>query len=94
MLHHGFVEIHPFIDENGRVARLLTNLDLMEKNYPPIVLKKEGGEKYYKALRSADAGNLEPFANFIANAVDESLSSYLSVYGGKMNWYTSKNLHQ
>jgi Fic family protein len=31
--HHRLVEIHPFIDGNGRVARLLTNLYLLKKGY-------------------------------------------------------------
>ncbi|MDD3042661.1 MAG: Fic family protein [Methanosarcinaceae archaeon] len=81
-LHHSFVEIHPFIDGNGRVARLLTNLYLISKSYPAIVLKKEDRQKYYRTLRTADSGNLEPFANFIAKAVDESLTLYLSIFGG------------
>lgn len=81
-LHHRFVEIHPFIDGNGRVARLLTNLYLIGRNYPVIVLKKEDRKKYYQYLQSADSGNLSPFSNFIAKAVDESLTVYLSVYGG------------
>jgi Fic family protein len=81
-LHHRFVEIHPFIDGNGRVARLLTNLYLIAGGYPPIVLKTEDRGKYYKVLRAADAGNLSSFANFIAKAVDESLTMYLSIYGG------------
>lgn len=81
-LHHRFVEIHPFIDGNGRVARLLTNLYLISWGYPPIVLKTEERGKYYKFLRAADAGNLSTFANFIAKAVDESLTLYLSIYGG------------
>jgi Fic family protein len=81
-LHHRFVEIHPFSDGNGRVARLLTNLYLIARDYPPVVLKKEYRGKYYKNLRAADAGNLGPFANFIAKAVDESLTLYLSISGG------------
>ncbi len=81
-LHHRFVEIHPFIDGNGRVARLLTNLYLIPLGYPPIVLKTEERGKYYQSLRAADAGNLRTFANFIAKAVDENLTIYLSIYGG------------
>lgn len=82
-LHHRFVEIHPFSDGNGRVARLLTNLHLIARDYPPVVLKKEERGKYYKSLRTADAGNLGPFANFIAKALDEDLTLYLSISGGK-----------
>lgn len=81
-LHHRFVEIHPFSDGNGRVARLLTNLYLIARDYPPVVLKKEDRGKYYKNLRAADAGNLGPFANFIAKAVDENLTLYISISGG------------
>ncbi|WP_440948298.1 Fic family protein [Methanosarcina sp. T3] len=82
-LHHRFVEIHPFSDGNGRVARLLTNLYLIARDYPPVVLKKEDRKKYYRSLRAADSGNLGPFANFIAKAVDENLTLYLSISGGK-----------
>jgi Fic family protein len=81
-LHHRFVEIHPFSDGNGRVARLLTNMYLIARDYPPVVLKKEDRGKYYKFLKAADAGSLGPFANFIAKAVDENLTLYLSISGG------------
>jgi len=80
-LHHRFVEIHPFIDGNGRTARLLSNLYLIRNGYPPVVLKKEDRGKYYAALRNADDGNLSPFANFIAKAVSTSLTHYLSIFG-------------
>ncbi|WP_340819364.1 Fic family protein [Methanolobus sp. WCC4] len=82
LLHHGFVEIHPFTDGNGRVARLLMNLYLISHGYTPVVLRKEDRKKYYAALRSADRGNLNPFAQFIAKAVDDSLTLYLSAAGG------------
>jgi Fic family protein len=93
-LHHGFVKIHPFIDGNGRVARLLTSLYLIAKGYPPIVLKKEERGKYYRFLRAADAGNLSPFANFIAKAVDESLTMYLSIFGGTDELLPLKELNK
>lgn len=81
-LHHGFVKIHPFIDGNGRVARLLTNLYLIAQGYPPIVLKIEDRGKYYRFLRAADAGNPDLFVNFIAKAVNDNLTMYLSIFGG------------
>jgi Fic family protein len=46
LLHVDFVKIHPFVDGNGRTARLLTNLELMKFGYPPIVIKKESRVNY------------------------------------------------
>lgn len=82
LFHHGFAKIHPFTDGNGRVSRLLTNLYLIAQGYPPIVLKIEDRLKYYRFLRAADAGNIGQFANFIAKAVNDNLTMYLSVFGG------------
>ncbi len=82
-VHHRFVEVHPFIDGNGRVARLITNLYLISEGYPPVILKKEDRKKYYAFLQKADLGDRGPLINFIAQAMAESLSRYLSIFGGK-----------
>lgn len=79
-IHYELVRIHPFVDGNGRVARLLTNLYLMEQGYPPIILKKTERQFYYKALNKANKGDLSLFADFIAKAVHESLMFYLSSF--------------
>jgi len=79
-IHHEFVWIHPFYDGNGRVVRLLTNLYLMQKGYPPIILKKEDRKRYYFALNKGDQGDLSVFADFIAKAVHEALQHYLSSF--------------
>jgi Fic family protein len=81
-LHHRLVKIHPFTDGNGRVARLISNLLLMKSGYPPVVLRKDDRRKYYDCLRKADFGDLGPFANFIGKALDESLTLYISIFGG------------
>jgi Fic family protein len=78
--HHKFVYIHPFLDGNGRTARLLINVILMRSGYPFTVLLKVDRPKYLRALSEADNGNLIPFANFIAKCVERSLDIYLLAF--------------
>ncbi|MFQ5340348.1 MAG: Fic family protein [Anaerolineae bacterium] len=75
--HHRLVYIHPFIDGNGRTARLVMNLLLMQDGYPPTVIRKVDRRSYYSALAKADAGNLAPLINFVGRAVEHALTVYL-----------------
>lgn len=50
LLHGEFVKIHPFIDGNGRTARLLLNFELMKYGYTPIVITKSRRAEYYEVL--------------------------------------------
>ena len=60
--HVDFVKIHPFMDGNGRTARLLMNLDLMRAGFPAIVLPVERRLEYYEALDTAHVeGDYDPF---------------------------------
>ena len=56
--HTWFVTIHPFIDGNGRVARLLTNLLLMRYGFPIAIITKEDRLRYYDALEESQASDL------------------------------------
>jgi Fic family protein len=77
LAHHRLVAIHPFIDGNGRTARLVMNLILFRKGYPPTVILRSNRQQYYRVLMQADAGRLEPLANFVGQAVERSLALYL-----------------
>ena len=79
-IHHEFVRLYPFLDGNGRVARLITNFYLMKEGYPPIIIQKEDRKNYYRSLNKADQGDLSDFATFIARVVNESLQYYLSSF--------------
>ncbi|MGA3191402.1 MAG: Fic family protein [Candidatus Bathyarchaeia archaeon] len=79
--HHRFVYIHPFLDGNGRTARLLMNVVLLRTGYPFTVLLRVDRPKYLRALGEADNGNLIPFANFVASCVERSLDIYLLAFG-------------
>lgn len=79
-VHGEFVKIHPFVDGNGRTARLLLNLELMKSGYPPIVIQNEERMKYYVALDKAHTiGNYSDFISIVEKEVENSLDIYLSL---------------
>lgn len=77
LAHHRLVHIHPFTDGNGRTARLLMNLLLMQKGYPMVIILKNDRQKYYRALEKADADEHDDLEKFIAQAVERSMNIYL-----------------
>jgi len=79
MLHAIFVGIHPFIDGNGRTARLLLNLELMKDGYPPVIIKLENRLAYYEALdKSHTTQEYKDFISLVAIEVEDSLDLYLN----------------
>ncbi|MFH0973558.1 MAG: Fic family protein [Candidatus Micrarchaeota archaeon] len=77
--HFKLVDIHPFIDGNGRAARLLMNLFLMRHGFPPAVILKNDRPRYYASLDAAHKGDLQPFVELVARSVERSLDLYLEV---------------
>lgn len=74
--HTWFVMIHPFIDGNGRVARLLMNLLLMRFGYPIAIISKEDRLRYYDALEISQASDLTPFIVLLTECIEESLGEW------------------
>lgn len=79
MVHIIFVNIHPFADGNGRVARLLMNLALLQTGYNIVVIPPVVRADYIYALQETSKGNNTDFINFISEMVLESQKKYLKI---------------
>jgi len=79
--HYEISRIHPYIDGNGRVARLLMNLILIRNGFPPAVILNNDRKKYYHALGRADQGEFHPFFKLVGQSLERSLDIYLRAFG-------------
>ena len=80
-LHHRFIQIHPFQDGNGRVARALASLVLIRAGWFPLVVNHKDRPKYIATLEAADTGNLRPLTELIGTIQKRSCRAALSVVG-------------
>ncbi len=69
--HQKFVEIHPFIDGNGRVSRELLNFILIRNKYPRIVIPFERRGIYLRCIDVGNSGELTPFIIFLSGILIE-----------------------
>jgi len=81
LIHYQFETIHPFLDGNGRIGRLLILLFLMEKKllvkpalYISYFLKKNRVEYYDRMTEVRIKGNYEQWIRFFLDALVQSAS--------------------
>ena len=82
IIHKDLVTIHPFIDGNGRAARLIMNLALLQAGYPPAIIPPILRRDYLDTLDRTHKGEDRPFLNFIAGVCYESTKEYLRLLEG------------
>lgn len=81
IFHNRFTQIHPFDDGNGRMARILMNLILMQHGLLPVVIKIQNRDQYIAALVKADVGEQNELLTLVAN--EEIHSEELFLRGAK-----------
>lgn len=81
--HYRFVKIHPFIDGNGRIARVLSNLILMQAGYPLVIIPVIRRADYINSLKSGKKEKV--FIDFFLEIVLENIKDYLRMVEGRVN---------
>ena len=80
LFHLDFEGIHPFVDGNGRTGRLILNLMLMQRGYPPINVKFADRQRYYSCFDSYYRDKTaSPMVKMIAQYLIEQLEHYLAI---------------
>jgi len=78
-VHKDFVFIHPFVDGNGRLARLLMNLALLQVGYNITIIPPIRRRDYIDTLEKAHEDD-KPFTAFIAEMVLETQKDYIRLF--------------
>jgi Fic family protein len=84
LAHYQLAWIHPYVDGNGRTARLLMNVILMLHNYPLIIIPNTIKETYFNSLalaRNERCHDIMPFLQLITNVVKDNLTEVLKIEG-------------
>ena len=75
--HSAFILIHPFVDGNGRVSRLLFNWMLMQERLPPINFPSKEHIEYTDLMEVSRDGDSVPLAEHI---FEKMINSYMSTH--------------
>lgn len=77
--HYRLVSIHPFVDGNGRTARLLMNWLLLQAGYPPAIVRLEDRQRYLSSIEKGQlGGSLADYYSLLSAAMERSLDIYLA----------------
>lgn len=77
-LHWALMQIFPFAEKTGKLARLMANFILMRRGYLPVIIHAADRQRYYDALRSSE----ESLRMLVVDAMINSLDNALQYFRG------------
>jgi Fic family protein len=80
--HLQLASIHPFVDGNGRTARLLMNLLLLQQQYPLISIDVADRKTYISVIQKALQGETADYYAFMYAAIERGLDTYSDAVQG------------
>ena len=76
VVHAWLTHVHPFEDGNGRMARLLANLALVQSGFPPLLLRSSADRgPYLEALAASDDGDILPLYDLFARSLRRAVKT-------------------
>ncbi len=78
--HARFERIHPFEDGNGRTGRILLNAMLLEKGYPPLIIRKTARVAYFSSLESFDKSHKDKLERFLLEKIKKTFNNFFKIY--------------
>ena len=76
--HWAIARIHPFVDGNGRLARLWQDLILLRSRLTVAIIRPQDRDTYLDALSQADEGDFNPLAQLVCQRVMTTLQVYVN----------------
>ena len=84
LVHMEFVTIHPFMDGNGRLARLLMNYVLLSAGLPWVTIRSDERVPFFRAIESAQVdGDAIPFIQFVWHLIQQSATDLQRKQSGR-----------
>ncbi len=76
-LHHGFMQVFPYTEQSGRVARLLSNLVLLQGGYRlPCIIHATDRQRYYESLRMPETTLRDLTIEALDNALNQAEKAF------------------